>query len=289
MTISNTSLTSGNTKESVRRHSKEGHSLPRKVSPEITEDGRKSPPFKELLTRETGEDKKPLIKSEAEEGKEIASLFDLAAKTSRKLQPQPQATSKHTSHNEKEGSFGGKKEMQKQESKIQASKIKDSKITPLTAASPALLAAGIAQIRAEAPKEVPRGANNVAMQLMEQMVAKLEKITAPTKVDTMITIKHPPLFDGVQIVVTEYSSSQKQFNVTFQGRIDPQARDLIVQKVNQEALRQALLEKGYTLQMITIEQKIPGLESTQIASEASQEGEDRKEKGSERDKQESSI
>lgn len=104
-------------------------------------------------------------------------------------------------------------------------------------------------------------AREVLIKLADEMISRLDQITAPDRTDTTITLKHPPLFNGAELVITEFKSSQKEFNVTFTG-LSPDARMLIEVQQNQEALRTALLEKGYTLQMVTIDQKIPGLESS---------------------------
>lgn len=116
-------------------------------------------------------------------------------------------------------------------------------------------------------------AREVLIKLAQEMIAKLDVITTPDKTDTSIKLQYPPLFAGAELVITEHKTAQHQFNVTFTG-LSPEAHNLIAMKANQEDLRTALLEKGYTLQMITIEQKIPGLESTKTESAFAQLGKD---------------
>lgn len=102
----------------------------------------------------------------------------------------------------------------------------------------------------------------VLIQLAQQMLEKIQQVTTPDRTDTTLTLKYPPLFAGVEVRITEFNSAQKQFNVTFAGLTDPIARNLVEMPKHQAALQQALIDKGYTLQMITIEQKIPGLSSS---------------------------
>lgn len=95
----------------------------------------------------------------------------------------------------------------------------------------------------------------VMIQLVEQLVKVLNQLVKTDRTETTIVLKHPPLFDGVTMVITEFKAAKKQFNISFFNLDNPTARQLIEAKQNQEHLREALIEKGYTLQMITIETK----------------------------------
>lgn len=108
-------------------------------------------------------------------------------------------------------------------------------------------------------------AREVLIKLANEMISRIDEIKMPDRTDTTIRLQYPPLFNGAELVITQYKSAQKEFNVTFSG-LSPDARMLIEVQQNQEGLRTALLEKGYTLQMLTIEQRIPGLESTKTAT-----------------------
>ena len=114
----------------------------------------------------------------------------------------------------------------------------------------------------QAHLEVPN-ARQAMMQLAQAMVEKIQLIQAPGRTDTTLQLKYPPLFEGVKIHISEYETSQKQLNITFSDLTNPTARALIEQKDNQLQLQQQLIDRGYTLQTITIEQKIPGLSSTE--------------------------
>ncbi len=103
----------------------------------------------------------------------------------------------------------------------------------------------------------------VLERLAQSMVDQIQQVTTPGKVETTVTLKYPPMFEGVQVKITEFNTSQKELNVTFGDVNNPTARALIAQTDNQVKLQQALLDRGYTVQMVIVEQKIPGLNSTQ--------------------------
>lgn len=94
------------------------------------------------------------------------------------------------------------------------------------------------------------------LQLADELAASMKVMQAQDRTETSITLKHPPIFSGVSLIVTEFQSAKKDFNLTFFNLTNPEARALIEMKQNQEALRMALNDRGYNLQMITIEPKM---------------------------------
>lgn len=132
----------------------------------------------------------------------------------------------------------------------------------VVAASPqAVHAASVVTAAKEASKT--SNVREVMLKLAQAMVEEIQQIKKPDQTETTFTLKHPPIFEGIEVKITEYNTSQKQFNVTFSDVNNPTARALIEQQDNQVRLQQALLERGYTMQMVTVEQKIPGLASTE--------------------------
>lgn len=132
----------------------------------------------------------------------------------------------------------------------------------IVAASPqAVHAASVVTAAKEASKT--SNVREVMLKLAQAMVEEIQQIKKPDQTETTFTLKHPPIFEGIEVKITEFNTSQKQFNVTFSDVNNPTARALIEQQDNQVRLQQALLERGYTMQMVTVEQKIPGLASTE--------------------------
>jgi len=114
---------------------------------------------------------------------------------------------------------------------------------------------------AEAPQET--GMHRVYLDgLVKELVASMKTMTAVDRTETTVQLRYPPIFQGVSLVVTEFQSAKKEFNLTFYNLTNPEARFLIETVHNQEGLRLSLAEKGYNLQMITIEPKLEATVAT---------------------------
>ncbi len=179
---------------------------------------------------------------------------------------------------EKEASLPKEVEKDKDETKVKSSDdispkvafhdmkapVVDAKNVIGQAATPQVAAA----IQSAPPPHEVSNARHVMMQLAKAMVDQIQLVKTPGRVDTTITLKYPGIFDGMKVKVSEFDTAHKQFNVTFGDIANPTARALIEQKDNQLRLQQLLIDRGYTVQMITIEQKIPGLNSTETGDVA---------------------
>lgn len=86
--------------------------------------------------------------------------------------------------------------------------------------------------------------------LINQMVKKIQEMTYEGKTETSITLKQPPMFSGANLIVTGYESAQGEFNISFEN-LRPEAKALIDLAANRDTLHQALIDKGYTVHMIT--------------------------------------
>ncbi len=170
------------------------------------------------------------------------------------------------------------KEVEKDEKKTKASDDISPKVafhdikTPVADAKNVIGMAStphVASVSQAAPPPHQVSNARLAMQeLAKAMVDQIQLVKVSGRTDTTITIKHPGMFEGVKVKVSEYDIARKQFNVTFGDITNPTARALIEQKDNQLRLQQLLIDRGYTVQMITIEQKIPGLSSTETGDVA---------------------
>jgi hypothetical protein len=108
---------------------------------------------------------------------------------------------------------------------------------------------------AETTPQITSAARHEAIQNIASMIEKMVQVITGDRIETTVTLKEPPMFNGVQLVMTEFKSASKEFNITFNNLTNPEARALIESRVNQDGLRNALVERGYTLHMITIESK----------------------------------
>ena len=86
-------------------------------------------------------------------------------------------------------------------------------------------------------------------EIISQMVDELSTLTTNDSTETMLTLTKPPAFKGAQIVISEFKSAKGEFNVSF-NNLGKDALALIGQRINGDALRQGLDQKGFTLHII---------------------------------------
>lgn len=83
-------------------------------------------------------------------------------------------------------------------------------------------------------------------EIATQVIEKLQYMESAGKTETMVTLKHPPIFEGSTLTLTSYQSARGEFNIMFSD-LTAQAKYLMDMQVNQDSLRQALIDKGYTV------------------------------------------
>lgn len=102
-------------------------------------------------------------------------------------------------------------------------------------------------------------------EIVDKIVDKLYTLQTQGKTDTIIVIKQPPIFANSQVVITGYSSANREFNLAFEN-LRPDAKQLL--DANMNSLRTALEESGQVraLHIITtttnLEHRIPGMQQT---------------------------
>lgn len=123
-------------------------------------------------------------------------------------------------------------------------------------ASPYYAVSNVKEVAGEThPPEVPQEVKKVHTQLLRELVSHISTLSNSDKTVTTVLLQNPPLFKGVSLEIVEFQTAPKQFNLTFHNLTNPEARILVEMKQNQEALRMALLDRGYAIQTITIEPK----------------------------------
>lgn len=85
--------------------------------------------------------------------------------------------------------------------------------------------------------------------IVNQMIEKLQTVRTETKTDTIITLKHPPMFAGANLIVTSFDTAKKEFNIAFEN-LRPDAKRLLDLQQNRNDLKLALEEKGYGVHII---------------------------------------
>ena len=116
------------------------------------------------------------------------------------------------------------------------------------------IAVNAAYVAPDVSSQAARQAREATIALVEKLVSNLVVLTQTGRTDMQITLQHPPVFSGATLVITEFTSAKNEFNLSFYG-LSPEARSLVAGVQQQETLRTSLIERGYTLHMITIESK----------------------------------
>lgn len=86
-------------------------------------------------------------------------------------------------------------------------------------------------------------------EIIEQMVNSLKTVHDSGKTETLITLKHPPIFEGANIILSAYDSAKGEFNIAFEN-LTQAAKQLLDLRANQESLRQALEQRGYAVHIV---------------------------------------
>jgi len=119
--------------------------------------------------------------------------------------------------------------------------------------------------------EVQSTEKSQLVDIVKQTVAAVAEMVDKHESTMVVTLKHPPIFDGASLIIKESVTAQKEFNITF-ANLSPDARRLIESVTNQEQLRQGLVEKGYVLHMVAIDPNIKNINATETENRSSGEG-----------------
>jgi hypothetical protein len=125
-----------------------------------------------------------------------------------------------------------------------------------TTVPPPVVATTQSTVLTEAPKEAPKSVRTDFVALAQRMADAISTMVTDKKTTITVKLSQPPVFEGATLTVVEDQSAKKQFNITFTD-LSPDARRLIESQSNQTQLRQTLIDRGYTLHMITIESPRP--------------------------------
>lgn len=130
-----------------------------------------------------------------------------------------------------------------------------SSVNPLSRPMEQIETAGVLKSDIPVPESKP------LKELVAQLVEKMTTLKAEGKTDTIITLKHPPLFEGVQVKLSSFETAKGEFNIAF-SNLTAQAKNMI--DLNLNTLRLGLEQKGHILHIVTT--------STQIESPKETEG-----------------
>jgi hypothetical protein len=106
----------------------------------------------------------------------------------------------------------------------------------------------VASITGAVERTATGGTTAAAMQaLIDQLVDKLSTVKTGDVTDMIISIKHPPLLEGSQLVVTSFGTAHGEFNLAFTNLTQEAKALLDSQRSN---LMNALEQKGYVTHIV---------------------------------------
>lgn len=87
-------------------------------------------------------------------------------------------------------------------------------------------------------------------EIIDQIIDKIYTLKVDGQTDTVITLKHPPLFANTNVVVSAFESAKGEFNIAFEN-LTQAAKQVLDMRNNQESLKFALEQKGYAVHIVT--------------------------------------
>lgn len=106
------------------------------------------------------------------------------------------------------------------------------------------------QIGSSLTENVDKSAMRTNIQeIVDQIVDKLYTLKVQGRMDTTLTLKHPPLFEGAKITISEFDTAKGEFNIKFEN-LTQMAKELIDVRANQDALKLGLEQKGLTMHIV---------------------------------------
>lgn len=108
----------------------------------------------------------------------------------------------------------------------------------------------LTEVQVEKPQPVVQ--KNL-QELINQLVESIKVVKTAEKTDTIVTLKHPPMFEGANLIVTTADKIKGEFNIRFENLSDVAKQVLDLQQ-NRQSLVTALEQKGYVIHIVTTTQ-----------------------------------
>jgi len=105
------------------------------------------------------------------------------------------------------------------------------------------------RLQTEGVMTTPRGDLAKLEELMKILVHSMSQLKQEGKNETIITLKHSPLFAGAEIKVTSFDTAHGEYNITF-SNLTQEAKHLIDQQTAQESLLKYLQERGHVVHIL---------------------------------------
>jgi hypothetical protein len=92
-------------------------------------------------------------------------------------------------------------------------------------------------------------------ELMHKIADEITVMKGEGRTETTVTLKHPPMFSGAQVTITEFDSAKKEFNIKFEN-LSQEAHELISMQSNLDTLKSGLQQKGLNVHIVTANTEI---------------------------------
>lgn len=88
-------------------------------------------------------------------------------------------------------------------------------------------------------------------EIVDQIVNKIYTLKQGGQTDTVLTLRHPPLFQGAQLKLTEFDNAKGEFNITF-SNLRTDAKAVLDAFQAQNSLQRALEQRGYVAHIVVV-------------------------------------
>lgn len=86
-------------------------------------------------------------------------------------------------------------------------------------------------------------------EVIDQVVKHIQTIQSQGKTDTVVTLQHPPILQGANLVLTAFEHAQKEFNIAFTN-LTTAGKQFLDAQLSKESLQTALESQGYVVHML---------------------------------------
>ena len=86
--------------------------------------------------------------------------------------------------------------------------------------------------------------------IIDQIVKNIETIQTAGKTETIVTLKHPPILEGANLVLTNFDKEKKEFNIAF-THLSEDGKEFLDRHLRQDSLTDALENKGFVIHTLT--------------------------------------
>lgn len=142
---------------------------------------------------------------------------------------------------------------------LKKDKIKDSKQSERTETSdkgatgtvvnPSIQSVGLGAEKAQEHGSELSSSSTIS-DLVNQLVESIQILKKSDSMDTILTLRHPPLLAGATVTITAFSHAKGEFNLAF-ANLSQQAKLFLDQKLAENSLSEAMSRKGITVHIIT--------------------------------------